>query len=139
MPPKKELPNFDCRFSIARKKRKMPDVDSTNRHPAYVFPSNGRKCVPVPRTQRLFFFCQCPPNRRCQIRCSHTRIDRSTRDFSFVIYVFRRFEARSKAALEIVEICRCIAVIPNDSTTINKVRVARYTDHLAAFVDTVGL
>jgi hypothetical protein len=22
-----ELPNFDCRFSIARKKRKMPDVD----------------------------------------------------------------------------------------------------------------
>jgi hypothetical protein len=24
-----ELPNFDCRFSIARKKRKMPDVDLT--------------------------------------------------------------------------------------------------------------
>jgi len=35
MPPK-ELPNFDCRFSIARKKRKMPDVDLTNRHPAFV-------------------------------------------------------------------------------------------------------
>ena len=32
-----ELPNFDCRFSIARKKRKMPDVDLSNRHPAFGF------------------------------------------------------------------------------------------------------
>jgi hypothetical protein len=31
-----ELPNFDCRISIARKKSKMPDVAQSSRHPARV-------------------------------------------------------------------------------------------------------
>jgi hypothetical protein len=56
-----ELPNFDCRFSIARKKRKMPDVDLTIGIRHVCVSSNGRSCVRLPRTRRLFFFCQCPP------------------------------------------------------------------------------
>jgi hypothetical protein len=56
-----ELPNFDCRISIARKKRKMPDVDLTIGIRHVCVSSNGRSCVRLPRTRRLFFFCQCPP------------------------------------------------------------------------------
>ena len=56
-----EFSNFDCRFSIARKKRKMPDVDLTIGIRHVCVSSNGRSCVRLPRTRRLFFFCQCPP------------------------------------------------------------------------------
>jgi hypothetical protein len=62
-----------------------------------------------------------------QICCSGTSSwidDSSARDLSVVIYVFGAFEMSSKAAFEIVEVRGCIAVIPNDGTTINKVRVA---------------
>ena len=66
-----------------------------------------------------------PLNRSRQIRCSHSIcINSSARNFSIVIYVFGAFETSRIAAFEIVEVCGCVAVIPNNGSTINKVRVA---------------
>ena len=61
-----ELPNFDCRISIARKKRKMPDVDLTIgiRH-VYVS-SNGEAAFVCRERGAYFSFVsvprQAPPN-----------------------------------------------------------------------------
>ena len=74
----------------------------------------------VPKVRYLVYLV-----RDCQIRCSHVAcIDSSARNFSLVIYVFGSFETGRKAAFEIVEVCGVGAVIPNNGTTINKVRVA---------------
>src|SRR6266496_2660024 len=66
-------------------------------------------------------------------------IDSSARNLAIIIYVFGAFEACRITAFEIVEVCGCVAVIPNNCTTISLVRVARYADYLAGFVDTVSL
>src|SRR4029077_387912 len=138
MPPQ-EVSNFDCRFSIARKKRKMPDVDLTDRHPACVRFFERSKLRSCAENAALIFLLSVSLSRHCQIWRSHTCIERSTRNFSFVIDVLRGFEARRKAAFEIVEVCRRVTVIPNDCMTINEGCVARDTDYLAGFVNTVGL
>ena len=95
----------------------MPNVDLAIRHPAFV---HSRKR----RTPSYFSFVSVPPTGTAKYGVLTPAIDHSsTRNFSFVIYVLRVFEARRKAAFEIVEVCWCVAVIPNNCTTINKVRV----------------
>ena len=75
--------------------------------------------------RRLFCFRyspqQVPPNTR-----SHTgnSIDSSTRNLSLVIDVFGGLENGRITAFEIVEVCGVGTVVPNNGTTINKVRIA---------------
>src|SRR5262245_53935000 len=65
------------------------------------------------------------PDRYGQIRCSHTTcVDRSTRNFSVLIYAFRSFEPDRKATFKIVEVSGVGTLIPNNGTTIDKVRIA---------------
>ena len=66
-----------------------------------------------------------PLNRYRQIRGSHAIcINSSARDFTIIVYVFGAFETRSIATFEIVEVCGCVAVIPDNCSAIDKVRVA---------------
>ena len=83
--------------------------------------ANLRSCA---ENAAVFSFYQCPPTGTAKYGVLTPASISSTRNFSFVIDVLRGFEARRKAAFEIVEVCRCVAVIPNNCTTINKVRVA---------------
>src|SRR5437016_12707663 len=125
MPPQ-ELPNFDCRFSIARKKRKMPDVDLSNRHPACVRFFDRAKLRSSAENAALVFILSVSPNGYRQIRLSRTgdRISNSSaRNLSVVIYVFGGFENGRIAAFKIVEVCGVDAVVPNNGKTIT-VRVA---------------
>jgi hypothetical protein len=128
------LPIFDC-----KQEKKMPDVDLTiGIRPVLRFFERAKLRSSAENAVHIFLL-SVSTNRRRQIWRSHTCSDRSTRNFSLVIYVLRGFQARRKAAFEIVEVCRRITVIPNNGTTINEVRVARDTDYLAGFVNTVGL
>ena len=83
----------------------MPDVDLTNRHPAFVrFFERAKLRSCASRAALLCFLMS--SGRYRQIRCSHTIcIDSSTRNLSFVIYVFGAFETSRIAAFEIVEVC----------------------------------
>ena len=68
-----------------------------------------------------------PVGRYCQERCSHPGnwIDSSPRNLSLVIDIFAGFETgRIAGCFEIIEVCGDGTVIPNNGTTINKVRVA---------------
>src|SRR5437773_3097111 len=66
-----------------------------------------------------------PADRYRQIRCTHTIcINSSARDFTIVVYVFGAFETRSIATFEIVEVCGCVAVTPDNCTAINEVSIA---------------
>src|SRR5262249_17599872 len=124
MPPQ-EFSNLDCRFSIARKKRKMPDVDLTNRHPALVRFFERAKLRSCARSRRWFGPLS-SSNRHRKICLSRTggRIrNSSARNLSVVIYIFGGFENGRIAAFKIVEVCGVDAVVPNNGTTIT-VRVA---------------
>src|SRR6266496_1582301 len=101
-----------------------PDADLTTRHPAFGASFNGRSWIQVLRTPPILLSLLSPDRYR-QIWCPHiTCIDSPPRNFSVVIYAFRSFEPNRKAAFEIIEVCRVGTLIPNNGTTIDKVRVA---------------
>ncbi len=104
----------------------MPDHDLASRDPASTFCQSVLWLLAVKRYR--------------QVRGPDTiSIDSSARNLAIIIYVFGAFEACRITAFEFVEVCGCVAVIPNNCTTIYKVRVARYADYLAGLVDTVSL
>src|SRR6266545_6343187 len=104
----------------------MPDHDLASRDPASTFCQSVLWLLAVKRYR--------------QVRGPDTiSIDSSARNLAIIIYVFGAFEACRITAFEFVEVCGCVAVIPNNCTTIYKVHVARYADYLAGLVDTVSL
>ena len=132
-----EVRDCRCAADSARHKRRVEGAQPERRMAALPDPAPYRVQTTAKSFSILFVsrttFHSCPADeafryhllRFRQIRCSHTgTIDSSTCNFSLVIYVFGAFEARSIATFEIVEVCGCIAVIPDNCTTINEVSIA---------------
>jgi len=91
---------------VSKKKYRMSILANRTSGISCVFErAKLRSCA----SKAALIFLSVSPNRHRQIWCSHTCIDRSTRNFSVVIYVLGGFEPRRKAAFEIVEV---VGVLP---------------------------